>query len=84
MSEWSEILEQVGKDRVQKSSNRWIDPQLSEYEPEPPPSYSGKETSFRTMKEQVRKKPVSSKSKNDRISDHSLSLSDRLVCKKTK
>ena len=76
---FSTIKEQVGKKNVTHSPSKWVYPTTVQTEDE---FHASDEvpygTSFTTMKKQVRKKSVTKKSKKDRVSAKSISLSERL------
>ena len=84
---FSTIKEQVGKKNVTHRPSQWINPIENQTEDEfhtsdeipygMTPS-TPNATSFSTIKKQVRKKGVSKKSKRDRVSAKSISLSERL------
>ena len=63
--------------------NKWVNPPPrkskteDEFRPQDATTYTSA-TSFDTIKNQVRKKKVSRKSKKDRIADKSVSLAERL------
>ena len=62
--------------------NKWVNPSKrqkieDEFPPQEPVTYIPP-TSFDTIKNQVRKKKVSRKSKKERIADKSVSLAERL------
>jgi hypothetical protein len=87
MTDWNEMLVQLDKERLKRTSERWTSAQGlqsgNEF-PEPNAVPFGmtpstpNATSFSTIKKQVRKKGVSKKSKRDRVSAKSISLSERL------
>ena len=81
---FSTIKEQVGKKDVTYSPSKWVYPTTVQTEDE---FYTSDEipygtapdaTSFPTITKQVNKKRVSKKSKKDRITAKSVSLSERL------
>ena len=76
---FSTIKEQVGKKGVTYRPSQWVYPTTVQTEDE---FYTSDEipygTSFSTIKKQVRKKGVSKKSKRERITAKSVSLSERL------
>ena len=76
---FSTIKEQVGKKNVTYRLSQWVYPTTVQTEDE---FYTSDEipygTSFSTIKKQVRKKGVSKKSKRERITAKSVSLSERL------
>ena len=81
---FSTMKEQVGKKNVIYAPSKWVYPTTTqtEYEfhtsDEIPYGTSPNATSFATIKKQVRKKGVSKKSKRERITAKSVSLSARL------
>ena len=81
---FSIMKEQVGKKNVTHRPSQWVYPTTTQTEDEfhipdeIPYGTSPNATSFAVMKKQVRKKGVSRKSKKDRISAKSISLSERL------
>ena len=87
MTDWNEMLVQLDKERLKRTSERWTSAQGLQLEnefPEPnavpfgmTPSTTDA-TSFSTITKQVNKKRVSKKSKRDRIAAKSVSLSERL------
>ena len=90
-SEWNDILIQLDKERITRTENRWTSAQGVRVENEfPQTDFPQNElppqdtttyippTSFDTIKNQVRKKKVSRKSKKERIADKSVSLAERL------
>jgi hypothetical protein len=88
MTDWNNILVQLDKERLKKTSERWTSAkglQLENEFPEPNDIPFGMipstpdATSFPTITKQVNKKRVSKKSKRDRIADKSVSLAER-VC----
>ena len=78
------MKEQVGKKNVTHRPSRWVYPTTIQTEDgfhtsnEIPFGTSPNATSFATIKKQVRKKGVSKKSKKERITAKSVSLSERL------
>jgi hypothetical protein len=87
MTDWNEMLVQLDKERLKTVSNRWTSAQGLQLEnefPEPNAVPFGmtpstpNATSFSTITKQVNKKRVSKKSKKDRITAKSVSLSERL------
>ena len=76
---FSIITEQVGKKDVTHRPSQWVYPTTVQTEDE---FHTSDEvpygTSFTTIKKQVRKKSVTKKSKKDRVSAKSISLSERL------
>ena len=87
MTDWNEMLVQLDKERLKRTSERWTSAQglQSENEfPEPNAVPFGMtpstpdSTSFSTITKQVNKKKVSKKSKRDRIVEKSVLLADRL------
>jgi hypothetical protein len=87
MTDWNEMLVQLDKKRLKRTSKRWTSAQglQSENEfPEPNAVPFGMTpstpdaTSFATITKQVNKKGVSKKSKRDRIAEKSVLLADRL------
>jgi hypothetical protein len=88
MSELNDILIQLDKERIKKTEDRWTTGQGVRVEnefpqsdhPQPPTNtttYTQANT-FNTMKKQIRKKKISKKSKSERVSEKSISLSERL------
>ena len=87
MTDWNEMLVQLDKERLKRTSERWTSAQGlqsgNEF-PEPNAVPFGmtpstpNATSFSTITKQVNKKRVSKKSKKDRITAKSVSLSERL------
>ena len=81
---FSTMKEQVGKKNVIYAPSKWVYPTTTQTESEfhtsdeIPFGTSPNATSFAVMKKQVGKKGVSRKSKKDRISAKSISLSERL------
>ena len=81
---FSSMKEQVGKKNVTHRPSQWVYPTTIQTEDkfhtsdEIPYETSPNATSFATIKKQVRKKGVSKKSKKERISAKSISLSERL------
>ena len=81
---FSFMKEQVGKKNVTHRPSQWVYPTTIQTEnefhtsDEIPYGTSPNATSFATIKKQVRKKGVSKKSKKDRITAKSVSLSERL------
>ena len=84
---FSTMKEQVGKKNVTHRPSQWVYPTTIQTEDEfhtsdeipygvNPPTPDA--TSFATIKKQVRKKGVSQRSKKDRVSAKSVSLSERL------
>ena len=84
---FSSMKEQVGKKNVIYAPSKWVYPTTVQTEDEfhtsdeipygvNPPTPDA--TSFATIKKQVRKKGVSKKSKKERITAKSVSLSERL------
>lgn len=80
---WDFMLEQLGKERLSPTMNRWTNPELRKLETEDefpdkigvtyiPPSQ------FDTIKKQVGKKKISKKPKKERIADKSVSIAERL------
>ena len=87
MTDWNEMLAQLDKERLKRTSERWTSAQGLQLEnefPEPNAVPFGMTpstpdaTSFSTITKQVNKKRVSKKSKRDRIAERSVSLSERL------
>ncbi len=76
---FSTMKEQVGKKNVTHRPSQWVYPTTIQTEDE---FHTSDEvpygTSFMTIKKQVRKKGVSKKSKRERITAKSVSLSERL------
>ena len=76
---FSTMKEQVGKKNVTHRPSQWVYPTTIQTEDE---FHTSDEipygTSFATIKKQVRKKGVSRKSKKERITAKSVSLSERL------
>ena len=90
MTDWNEMLVQLDKERLKRTSERWTSAQglQSENEfPEPNAVPFGMNpstpdsTSFSTITKQVNKKRVSKRSKRDRIAEKSVLLADRLEYK---
>ena len=87
MTDWNELLVQLDKERLKRTSERWTSAQGLQLENEFPkpnavpfgmtPSTPDL-TSFSTITKQVNKKRVSKKSKKDRIAEKSVLLADRL------
>ena len=87
MTDWNEMLVQLDKERLKRTSERWTSAQGlqsgNEF-PEPNAVPFGmtpstpNATSFSTITKQVNKKRVSRKSKKERITAKSVSLSERL------
>ena len=87
MTDWNEMLVQLDKERLKRTSERWTSAQGlqsgNEF-PEPNAVPFGmtpstpNATSFSTITKQVNKKKVSKKSKKDRIAEKSVLLADRL------
>ena len=81
---FSTIKEQVGKKNVTHRPSQWVYPTTVQTEDEFhtsdefPYGTAPDATSFTTIKKQVRKKGVSKKSKRERITAKSVSLSERL------
>ena len=81
---FSTMKEQVGKKNVTHRPSKWVYPTTIQTEDEfhipdgIPYGTSPDATSFAVMKKQVRKKGVSKKSKKERVSAKSVSLSERL------
>ena len=81
---FSTMKEQVGKKNVTHRSSQWVYPTTIQTEDEfhtsdeIPYGTTPNATSFAVMKKQVRKKGVSKKSKRERITAKSVSLSERL------
>ena len=81
---FSTMKEQVGKKNVIYAPSKWVYPTTVQTEDEfhtsdeIPYGTSPNATSFATIKKQVRKKGVSKKSKRERITAKSVSLSERL------
>ena len=81
---FSTMKEQVGKKNVIHAPSKWVYPTENQTEnefqnsDEIPYGTSPNATSFAVMKKQVRKKGVSKKSKRERITAKSVSLSERL------
>ena len=87
MTDWNEMLVQLDKERLKRTSERWTSAQGlqsgNEFpEPNAVPfgmtSSTPNATSFSTITKQVNKKRVSKKSKKDRIAEKSVLLADRL------
>ena len=76
---FSTMKEQVGKKKVTHRPSKWVYPTTTQTEDE---FHTSDEipygTSFSTIKKQLRKKGVSKKSKKERVSAKSVSLSERL------
>ncbi len=76
---FSSMKEQVGKKNVIYAPSKWVYPTTIQTEDE---FHTSDEipygTSFSTIKKQLRKKGVSKKSKKERITAKSVSLSERL------
>ena len=89
MSEWNDILIQLDKERIKRTSGRWNTAQGLRQEYEFPDANAvpyGKQVdpdtnkpSVSTITRQVRKKKVSKKPLKDRIADKSVLLADRLT-----
>ena len=87
MTDWNQMLVQLDKERLKRTSERWTSAQGlqsgNEF-PEPNAVPFGmtpstpNATSFSTITKQVNKKRVSKKSKKERITAKSVSLSERL------
>jgi hypothetical protein len=87
MTDWNEMLVQLDKERLKRTSERWTSAQGlqsgNEF-PEPNAVPFGMtpstpdSTSFSTITKQVNKKRVSKNSKRDRIAEKSVLLADRL------
>ena len=81
---FSTMKEQVGKKNVIYAPSKWVYPTTVQTEnefytsDEIPYGTAPDATSFTIIKKQVRKKSVTKKSKKDRISAKSVSLSERL------
>ena len=81
---FSIMKEQVGKKNVICAPPKWVYPTTTQTEgefhtsDEIPYGTSPNATPFAVMKKQVRKKGVSKKSKKERVSAKSISLSERL------
>ena len=81
---FSTMKEQVGKKNVTHRPSKWVYPTTIQTEnefytsDEIPFGTSPNVTSFATIKKQVRKRGVSKKSKKERITAKSVSLSERL------
>ncbi len=81
---FSSMKEQVSKKNVIYAPSKWVYPTENQTEDEfhtsdeIPYGTSPNATSFAVMKKQVRKKGVSKKSKRERITAKSVSLSERL------
>ena len=81
---FSFMKEQVGKKNVIHAPSKWVYPIENQTEnefhtsDEIPYGTTPNATSFAVMKKQVRKKGVSKKSKKERITAKSVSLSERL------
>ena len=81
---FSTMKEQVGKTNVIHRPSQWVYPTTIQTEDEfrtydeIPTVTTPDATSFTTIKKQVRKKGVSKKSKRERITAKSVSLSERL------
>jgi len=86
MSEWNDILIQLDKERVKRTTDRWTTAQRLRLENEFSDEVSYKmqtdpdnnKPSVLTITTQVKKKKVSKKSLKDRIADKSVSLAERL------
>ena len=81
---FSTMKEQVGKKNVTHRPSQWVYPTTIQTEDEfhtsdeIPYRTTPNATSFSTIKKQLRKKGVYKKSKKDRVSAKSISLSERL------
>ena len=81
---FSTMKEQVGKKKVTHRPSKWVYPTTIQTEDEfhtsdeIPYGTTPNATSFSTIKKQVRKKGLSKKSKKERITAKSVSLSERL------
>ena len=75
---FSTMKEQVGKKNVIYAPSKWVYPTTIHTSDEIPYGTSPNATSFSTIKKPVRKKGVSKKSKKERITAKSVSLSERL------
>ena len=81
---FSTMKEQVGKKNVTHRPSKWVYPTTIQTEDEfhtsdeIPYRTTPNATSFSTIKKQLRKKGVSKKSKKERITAKSVSLSERL------
>ena len=81
---FSTMKEQVGKKKVTHRPSQWVYPTTIQTEDEfhtsdeIPYGTTPNATSFSTIKKQLRKKGVSKKSKKERVSAKSVSLSERL------
>ena len=88
MSEWDDILIQLDKERIKRTTDRWTTAQGLRLENEFPDANAvpyrkptdpdTNKPKISTITKQVRKKRISRKSKKDRIADKSLSLAERL------
>ena len=81
---FEEMKRQIGKKDVTHRPSQWVSPITVQKEnefhtsDEVPYGTAPDATSFTTIKKQVRKKSVTKKSKKDRVSAKSISLSERL------
>ncbi len=88
MSEWDDILIQLDKERIKRTTDRWTTAQGLRLENEFPDANAvpyGQQVdpdtnkpSVSTITTQVKKKKVSKKSKEQRIADKSISLAERV------
>jgi len=85
MTEWTDILSQLGRDRYQTTGNKWVNPQSESVDTESITISDKPDTSqtihFPKIKKQVRKKTPSTQSIRDRVSEKSVLLSDKLGCR---
>ena len=88
MSEWNDILNQLDRERIKRTGDRWTTAQGLRLENEFPDANAvpyrkptdpdTNKPSVSTITTQVKKKKVSKKSLKDRIADKSVSLAERL------
>jgi hypothetical protein len=85
MTEWTDILSQLGRDRYQTTGNKWVNPQSESVDTESITISDKPDTSqkihFPKIKKQMRKKTPSTQSIRDRVSEKSVLLSDKLGCR---
>ena len=88
MSEWDDILIQLDKERIKRTTDRWTTALGLRLENEFPDANAvpyvqqvdpdTNKPSVSTITKQLRKKRISKKSKKDRIAEKSVFLADRL------
>ena len=82
MTEWTDILRQLGKNRYETTGNKWVVPvreEVAARSTSDQPDTSSIE--FSKIKKQVRKKKPSRQSIKDRVSEKSVLLADKLGCR---